>query len=86
MASMQKVMICVITIFIILSVNSALTAQSFKNDQLSVGDSSPTFYLRDINGDDFFLSDHVGEPRNGYNDQKRKKIVILSFFATWCVP
>ena len=86
MASMQKVMISAITIFIILSVNSVLTAQSIKNDQLSVGDSSPTFFLRDLNGDDFFLSDYVGEPRNRYNNQARKKVVILSFFATWCVP
>jgi len=86
MALMQKFVKCAIIFFITLSLMSVLSAQTNIDEKLSVGDPSPTFFLRDINGDDFFLSDYVGEPRNQYTNQTRKKVVILSFFATWCVP
>ena len=76
--------ICIVTFTLFLM--TVLSAQVKLDGKLSVGDSSPTFFLRDINGDDFFLSDHVGEPRNRSSIQERKKVVILSFFATWCVP
>lgn len=72
--------------FITLSLMSVLNAQTKIDQKLSVGDTSPTFFLRDINGEDFFLSDYVGDPRNPYTKQSKKKVVILSFFATWCVP
>ena len=72
--------------FITLSFVSVLGAQTKIDGKLSVGDTSPTFFLRTINGADFFLSDHVGEPRNKFAKQSRKKVVILSFFATWCKP
>ena len=71
---------------IILSLMSVLSAQTKIGGKLSVGDTSPTFFLRDLNGAAFFLSDYVGEPRNRFSNQERKKVVILSFFATWCVP
>jgi thiol-disulfide isomerase/thioredoxin len=48
---------------------------------LKPGDVAQTFSLRDSGGKDFSLSEHVGaakkEDGNG---------VILSFFASWCVP
>ena len=72
--------------FITLSLMSVLSAQTTIDGKLSVGDTSPTFFLRDINGEDFFLSDYVGEPRNPFTKQSKKKVVILSFFATWCKP
>ncbi|NQV14688.1 TlpA family protein disulfide reductase [bacterium] len=44
------------------------------------GDLAPTFYLTDLNGEDFFASKVYGEKA------KKPSAVVLSFFATWCVP
>ena len=73
--------IFLITLFLM----SVLNAQTHGSNP-QVGSKAPTFFLRDINGEDFFLSDYVGDPRNPYTKRLRKKVVILSFFATWCVP
>jgi peroxiredoxin len=41
---------------------------------------APTFYLTDLSGNDFFAS-------RVYGDQaKEPSAVVLSFFATWCIP
>ena len=44
--------------------------------ELKVGDDAPTFFVRDLQEKSFFFSDtlKVGNP------------IVLSFFATWCVP
>jgi len=48
---------------------------------LKVNDPAPTFFLRDVNGDNFYLSDHVGgKPKDP------SKGVVLVFFASWCGP
>ena len=44
--------------------------------ELKVGDDAPTFFVRDINEESFFLSDTL----------KVQKPTVLNFFATWCVP
>ena len=44
--------------------------------ELKVGDSAPTFYLRTLEERNFFFSDTL----------KKTQPVILSFFATWCIP
>ena len=41
---------------------------------------APTFYLRDLAGDDFFASKVYG------SKAKEPSVVVLSFFATWCKP
>jgi thiol-disulfide isomerase/thioredoxin len=48
---------------------------------LRLNDSAPVFLLPDVSGGDFNLSDAVGATRkkNGHG-------VVLSFFASWCVP
>ena len=49
---------------------------SFVFPELKVGDIAPTFFLRTLEEDSFFMSDTLekGSP------------IILSFFATWCIP
>ncbi len=46
----------------------------------TVSTIAPTFYLTDLSGNDFFAS-------RVYGDQaKEPAAVVLSFFATWCIP
>ena len=49
---------------------------SFALAELKVGDPAPTFFVRDLQEKNFFLSDTL----------KLGKPTVLSFFATWCVP
>lgn len=48
---------------------------------LNLNESAPVFSLSDSSGNDFYLSDAVGAKRkkNGHG-------IVLSFFASWCVP
>jgi thiol-disulfide isomerase/thioredoxin len=48
---------------------------------LKLNDSAPVFSLPDVSGRDFNLSDAVGAKR-----KKNCHGVVLSFFASWCVP
>ena len=50
--------------------------------QLNTGDQVPTFFLRTLEGESFFLSRKVG-PNARPNE---KGPLVLDFFATWCVP
>jgi thiol-disulfide isomerase/thioredoxin len=43
---------------------------------LRFGDPAPTFYLRSLKGENFFLSKEI----------KADSPIILSFYATWCIP
>lgn len=43
------------------------------------GKPAPTFYLPKLNGDKFYLSDHI-------NTKQGKKVVVINFFATYCKP
>ncbi|MBT3748433.1 MAG: TlpA family protein disulfide reductase [Bacteroidetes bacterium] len=55
-----------------------LMAIAFPQDRanLQVGDPAPTFYLRTLEGENFFLSKAV----------ESDSPIILSFYATWCIP
>jgi len=55
-----------------------LLAVTFGQDivKLEVGDPSPTFFLRTLEGENFFLSKEI----------KSDSPIILAFYATWCVP
>lgn len=39
------------------------------------GGAAPDFQLKDVDGQTFILSDHLGD-----------KVIVLSFWATWCGP
>ena len=55
---------------------TAILISSTLISQIKVGDDAPTFFLRDLTENNFFFSDtlNLGKP------------ILLSFFATWCVP
>ncbi len=69
---MKKLFIAALLVF--LQASSAFAA-------LKPHEPAPAFSLRDRDGRDFYLSDIVG-------DTAKKKVngVIVSFFASWCVP
>ena len=69
---MKKIVIAVLLFFLFAS--SALAA-------LKVNDIAPIFSLPDSEGKDFNLSDAVGVKR-----RETAKGIIVSFFASWCVP
>jgi thiol-disulfide isomerase/thioredoxin len=48
---------------------------------LKVNDLAPIFSLRDVEQKDFYLGDLVGATK-----KEKSNGVILSFFASWCVP
>lgn len=68
---MKKIIIAALLIFLLASSAFALR----------VNDPAPTFSLRDIKEGDFNLSNLVGVARKENNNG-----VILSFFASWCIP
>ncbi len=45
--------------------------------QPKLGEKAPTFYTKKLDGGSFFLSDTL---------ERNNKPIVLSFFATWCVP
>ncbi len=53
---------------------------------LKVGDPAPVFSLPQVGGDYFFLRDVSGEKLRKPWKNKTKYVVVMSFFATWCVP
>ena len=48
---------------------------------LKLNDTAPVFSLHDTEGKDFYLGDAVGAHRSG-----KVNGVIVSFFASWCIP
>ena len=50
------------------------------------GQQAPAFYLKDLQGNNVFLRDFCGETLRKPWKNKTKHVVVLSFFATWCVP
>src|SRR5262245_56196339 len=51
------------------------TAGSVASESTTVGAPAPDFTLRDLDGRNLTLSDRLG-----------KDVILLNFWATWCVP
>jgi thiol-disulfide isomerase/thioredoxin len=65
------------SILILLTI-TILVSAAFAQDivKLEVGDPAPTFFLRTLEGENFFLSKEINPDSP----------IILAFYATWCVP
>jgi cytochrome c biogenesis protein CcmG, thiol:disulfide interchange protein DsbE len=51
-------------------------AVSQEQSTLKVGNKAPTFFLRTLEGENFFLSKEI----------RPESPIILAFYATWCIP
>ncbi|MEA3288413.1 MAG: TlpA disulfide reductase family protein [Candidatus Marinimicrobia bacterium] len=65
-----------LVMIVVLCLTTQLVWADEKVPVLKVGDSAPTFFLRDLDGENFFLSKTI----------KQKQVIVLSFYATWCIP
>ena len=54
----------------------AVTTVAQDNQALDPGAEAPTFYLRTLEGENFFLSREIQDDSP----------MVLAFYATWCVP
>ncbi len=64
-----------------LCVTFSVPVMAAKGDIVKIGDEFPSFFLKDINGNDFFLSEYIGEKAT-----KNYKGIIFSFCASYCEP
>ena len=53
---------------------------------VAVGDEAPIFVLKDLSGEYVYLRDYTGKELRQPWKKREKHVVVLSFFATWCVP
>ena len=61
---------------------TGLSGEEGDSELVKVGDQAPSFFLRFYDGKSFYLSRTVGPKAKA----DKKKPVVLSFFATWCIP
>lgn len=78
------------TLILIMTFIAALSLSVFaQNDtieELLIGSEAPGFSLPDLNNEYVFLRDYCGEKLRKPYAKKEKQVVVISFFATWCVP
>lgn len=62
----------------------SMLAGSFLQGQelVKAGEDAPTFFLTFLDGEKFYLSRTVGAKARA----NLRKPLVLSFFATWCIP
>jgi len=68
-------------ILLVLIFGSPAVAQNDSTQTNSI-ERAPTFFLKTLDGEPFFLSRHVGDRAK----PRTKQPVVLDFFATWCIP
>jgi thiol-disulfide isomerase/thioredoxin len=73
-------------IFLVINLNFADSGKGEKAGDLELGSEAPAFSLPDLDNNYIFLRDLCGEKLRKPWINKVKQVVVLSFFATWCVP
>ena len=71
---MRKKLVPLIVIIIVAGVLGILINGMSGKASANPGDEAIDFQLKDVEGNDFLLSDYKG------------RVVVLNFFATWCQP
>ena len=66
----------IILLFVMAAATFQTSGYSQADQKLMLGDTAPTFYLRTLEGEHFFLSKEI----------KTDSPIILAFYATWCIP
>ena len=82
-----------ITLFYsVIALNTFQASQLFAQEPdsvkkvVAVGDEAPRFVLKDLSGEYVYLRDYTGKELRQPWKKREKHVVVLSFFATWCVP
>jgi len=65
---------------------SILFAKNKKVDSLHIGSKAPLFTLQNTAGEYVFLHDYCGQQLRKPWINKTKHVVVISFFATTCLP
>jgi thiol-disulfide isomerase/thioredoxin len=63
-----------------------LAGDDNSSNDLIIDDEAPVFSLPDMDGNYVFLRDFCGGTLRKPWINKEKKAVVISFFATWCMP
>ncbi len=74
------------TIGISLLVLSSFLLARQQDSVLNTGDPAPNFFLRLLDGGEFYSRDYYGQPRDFPRSRKERNPTVISFFATWCGP
>lgn len=70
-------------LFFLLTIN--ISPWNKEKDSLKINEPAPLFVLRNLKGEAIFLRDYCGKLRQPWKN-KKKHVVILSFFTTYCKP
>ena len=73
-------------ILLILFFSQGIFAGNNTIDSLEIGSKAPVFTLPDLDNDYVFLRDFCGKKLRKPWKNKVKHVVVVSFFATWCIP
>ena len=76
---MNKRLISLMVIFLCIFMTNPLWAQ--EGNRLKIGDECPGFFVKRIDGENFFLKEYVGE-----NAPKKIKGLLFSFCSSTCEP
>ncbi len=75
---------CFYSAFFLVITSLSLHAQ--RDSILEPGSPAPNFFLKGLDGSEFYSRDFYGETRTLPKARKERNHVVISFFATWCVP
>ena len=75
----------VIIVMILSVMLQASQVPTITHSVVTVGSLAPTFVLRSLEGDIIYLRDCCGNLRAPWRN-KKKQVVVMSFFTTWCKP
>ncbi len=73
-------------VILILLLTVSFASAEGKKEKLPENSDAPSFVLADLAGNYVFLRDYCGETLRKPYKNKIHHVVVVSFFASWCVP